>query len=71
MLSGGGGARRQLHVRLHTRYAVEKLVSFHQSKNAAAAAAGRREQALFDGVVRRLVMVLGAQVLAERKGAGT
>ena len=65
--AAAGGARRQLHVRLHIRYAVEKLVSFiHQSKNAA----GRREQALFDGVVRRLVMVLGAQVLAEGKGAG-
>ena len=47
---------------------MEKVVSFiHQSKNAAA---GRREQALYDGVVRRLVMVLGAQVLAEGKGAG-
>ena len=65
--AAAGGARRQLPVRLHIRYAVEKLVSFiHQSKNAA----GRREQALFDGVVRRLVMVLGAQVLAEGKGAG-
>ena len=33
--AAAGGARRQLHVRLHIRYAVEKLVSFiHQSKNA-------------------------------------